>query len=191
MRGRRRFLAASAALLAGCAAFEHGEPTIITAGESPTLIPEVPYVPTPDAVVDAMLVLARVGAQDFVYDLGCGDGRIVIAAATKHGARGYGVDIDPAPLIRARRDAEHAGVADRVHFERADLFEIDLRPATVVTLYLFESLNRRLLPKLRAELRPGARIVSHKFTFGPDWAPEQSEIVDGSGIYLWTGGAKG
>jgi cyclopropane fatty-acyl-phospholipid synthase-like methyltransferase len=184
--GRRSFLAAGAAWLAGCAALEHAEPTIITAGEGPTLIPEVPYFPTPDAVVDAMLRLARVGPDDTVYDLGCGDGRIVIAAAAKYGARGYGIDIDPAPLIRARRDARRAGVADRVRFERGDLFQADLRPATVVTLYLFESLNRRLAPKLRAELRPGARIVSHKFGMGSDWPPDRVLSVGDSTVYLWT-----
>jgi cyclopropane fatty-acyl-phospholipid synthase-like methyltransferase len=183
---RRRLLAAGAAWLAGCAAFDHAEPTVITGGESPTLIPEVPYFPTPEPVVDAMLKLARVGPEDVVYDLGCGDGRIVIAAAAKYGARGYGVDIDPAPLIRARHDANRAGVADRVHFERGDLFRTDLRPATVVTLYLFESLNRRLMPKLRSELRPGARVVSHKFGMGTEWPPDSVLSVGDSTIYIWT-----
>jgi cyclopropane fatty-acyl-phospholipid synthase-like methyltransferase len=190
MKSRREFLAAGAAWIAGCAAFEGAEPTIITGGEAPTLIPEVPYVPTPDAVVAAMLELARVGPGDLVYDLGCGDGRIVIAAAAKYGARGYGVDIDPAPLIRARRDARRAGVAERVRFERGDLFETDLRPATVVTLYLFEQLNARLMPKLRAELRPGARVVSHKFGMGAGWLPEKTVSVGDSRIYLWTVAAR-
>jgi cyclopropane fatty-acyl-phospholipid synthase-like methyltransferase len=184
--GRRNFLAAGAACLAGCSLWERGEPTITTGGEAPTLIPDVPYFPTPEPVVDAMLRLARVGPEDLVYDLGCGDGRIVIAAAAKYGARGYGVDVDPLPLIRARRDAARAGVAERVRFERGDLFQTDLRAATVVTLYLFESVNRRLAPKLRAELRPGARIVSHKFGMGTQWPPDNVLSVGDSTIYLWT-----
>ena len=190
---RRSFLAAGAAWLAGCTMFEHAEPTIITAGDSPTLVPEVPYFPTPAPVVDAMLRLARVGPDDVVYDLGCGDGRIVIAAAARFGAQGYGVDIDPLPLIRARRDAERAGLAGRVRFERGDLFRTDLGPATVVTLYLFESVNRRLMPKLRRELRPGARVVSHKFGMGADWPPDEVRNVGDSTIYLWTvpGSARG
>jgi SAM-dependent methyltransferase len=184
--GRRGFLSAGAALLAGCSVFEHGEPTVITGGESPTLVPEVPYFPTPEPVVEAMLRLAAVGPRDLVYDLGCGDGRIVIAAAAKFGARGYGVDVDPAPLMRARRDAERAGVTDRVRFERADLFRTDLSPATVVTLYLFESVNRRLAPKLRGELQPGARVVSHKFGMGAGWPPDKVLSVGDSTVYLWT-----
>ncbi len=183
---RRGFLAAGAACLAGCSLLGRSEPTVITGGEGPTLIPEVPYFPTPEPVVDAMLKLARVGPGDLVYDLGCGDGRIVIAAAARYGARGYGVDIDPAPLVRARRDAARAGVADRVRFERGDLFQTDLHPATVVTLYLFESLNRRLMPKLRSELRPGSRVVSHRFGMGREWPPDQVLSVGDSTIYAWT-----
>jgi SAM-dependent methyltransferase len=179
-------LAASLAL-SGCAALlEHAEPTIITGGEAPNLIPEVPYVPTPDAVVDAMLRLGQVGPNDVVYDLGCGDGRIVIAAAAHFGARGYGIDIDPAPLIRARDDARRAGVAHRVQFQRGDLFQADIKGATVVTLYLFEQLNRRLMPKLLAELKPGTRIVSHKFGMGPQWLPEKTVIVGDTKLFLWT-----
>jgi SAM-dependent methyltransferase len=190
--GRRNLLAAGVACLAGCSLWERGEPTITTGGEAPTLIPEVPYFPTPEPVVDAMLRLARVGPEDLVYDLGCGDGRIVIAAAAKYGARGYGLDVDPLPLIRARREAARAGVTERVRFERGDLFGADLRPATVVTLYLFESLNRRLMPKLRSELRPGARVVSHKFGMGAEWPPDSVLSVGNSTIYLWTiPGARG
>jgi SAM-dependent methyltransferase len=190
--GRRNLFAAGVACLAGCSLWERGEPTITTGGEAPTLIPEVPYFPTPEPVVDAMLRLARVGPEDLVYDLGCGDGRIVIAAAAKYGARGYGLDVDPLPLIRARREAARAGVTERVRFERGDLFGADLRPATVVTLYLFESLNRRLMPKLRSELRPGARVVSHKFGMGAEWPPDSVLSVGNSTIYLWTiPGARG
>jgi len=183
---RRGFIVSGAAWLGGCSLLGRGEPTVITGGEGPTFIPEVPYFPTPEPVVDAMLRLARVGPEDLVYDLGCGDGRIVIAAAAKYGARGYGVEIDPAPLIRARYDAERAGVADRVRFERGDLFRTDLGPATVVTLYLFESLNRRLMPKLRSELRPGARVVSHKYGMGTEWPPDSVLSVGDATIYAWT-----
>jgi SAM-dependent methyltransferase len=175
-----------AALLQGCALLEHAEPTIITGGDSPTLIPEVPFVWSPDEAVDAMLKLAGVGPQDVVYDLGCGDGRIVIAAAAKYGARGVGIDIDPAPLRFAAIGAKRAGVSGRVRFVRGDLFEADVREATVVALYLFENVNRRLLPKLLRELSPGARIVSHKFTFGDDWLPEKTAQAGDSTVYLWT-----
>jgi len=179
-------IAALVALLQGCALLEHAEPTIITGGETPTLIPEVPFVWSADEAVDAMLKLAGVGPQDVVYDLGCGDGRIVIAAAAKYGARGVGIDIDPAPLRFAAAAAQRAGVTGRVRFVRGDLFEADVREATVVTLYLFESMNRRLLPKLRRELSPGARVVSHKFTFGEDWPPEKTVRAGDSTLYLWT-----
>lgn len=179
-------LASIAALVQGCAIFEHAEPTIITAGETPNLIPEVPYVFSANEVVEAMLVLAGTGKNDMVFDLGCGDGRIPIAAAAKFGARGVGIDIDPLPLIRARRDAERAGVAGRVKFIRGNLFDADLGRATVVTLYLSNDVNRRLAPKLRSELAPGARIVSHKFDMGEGWPPERTLVVEGSTLYLWT-----
>lgn len=184
--GRALAACALLALLAACAAFERAEPTIITGGDAPNLIPEVPFVWTSEETVDAMLTLAGVGPRDVVYDLGCGDGRIVIAAAANYGARGVGIDIDPAPLRFAAAGAERAGVADRVRFVRGDLFEADLREATVVTLYLFESLNRRLLPKLLRELAPGARMVSHKFTFGDAWPPEKTLRAGDETVYLWT-----
>lgn len=185
-RARIHLAAALLALLQGCAIFENSEPTIITAGEAPTLIPEVPFVVSPQEVVDAMLALAKVGKDDVVYDLGCGDGRIVVAAAARYGARGVGIDIDPLPLIQARANARRAGVTERVTFKRGDFFEADLRPATVVTLYLFTEVNRRLLPKLRSELAPGSRIVSHKFDMGEAWTPEQTVRVGDSVIHLWT-----
>ena len=185
-RARIPLAAALLALLQGCAIFENAEPTIITAGEAPTLIPEVPFVVSPQEVVDAMLALAKVGKDDVVYDLGCGDGRIVVAAAARYGARGVGIDIDPLPLIQARANARRAGVTERVIFKRGDFFEADLRPATVVTLYLFTEINRRLLPKLRSELAPGSRIVSHKFDMGEDWTPERTVRVGDSVIHLWT-----
>jgi len=141
---------------------------------------EVPYVQTPARVVHDMLLLASVGPADVVYDLGAGDGRIVIAAARDFGARGVGVEIDLALVAQARRDAERAGVAQRVRFEAQDLFETDVREASVVTLYLSPEINARLRPRLLAQLRPGSRIVSHQFPIG-DWAPARTirMTVDG------------
>jgi SAM-dependent methyltransferase len=152
---------------------------------TPSRTPDVVYVPTPPEVVDAMLKTARVGSKDVVYDLGCGDGRIVIAAAKQYGARGVGVDIDPERIKEARANAEAAGVTDRVKFIQGDLFEMDLRPASVVTLYLLESLNLKLQPKLVTELKPGTRVVSHAFSMGP-WTPDEELNVEGRRVYLWT-----
>ena len=148
--------------------------------------PDVVYVPTPQPVVDAMLALANVKNTDVVYDLGSGDGRIVITAAKKYGARGVGVEVDPELVKRATENAAAAGVADRVRFVTQDLFTADIRPATVVTLYLLQSLNERLRPKLVRELNPGTRVVSHVFNMGPEWPPERTETVERSRIYLWT-----
>jgi predicted O-methyltransferase YrrM len=147
--------------------------------------PDVPYVATPPAVVAKMLELARVTKDDVVYDLGSGDGRIVIMAAQRFGARGVGVEIDPGLVLEAHDNAKRAGVADRVHFLLQDLFETDLRAATVVTLDLMESVNLELRPKLWRELRPGTCIVSHDFSMG-DWPPEQVVSVDNHRIYAWT-----
>ena len=168
-----------ALLLAGCAAAEW------PGGKKP----DVPWVVTELAVVNAMLDAARVGATDVVYDLGCGDGRIVINAAQR-GARGIGVDIDEKLIRTARRLAERAGVADRVTFAVQDLFETDLRPATVVALYLSRDLNLRLRPKLLHDLRPGSRIVSHDFDMG-DWSPERRfevsrDLFRTHTVFLWT-----
>ena len=151
---------------------------------TPTRTPDVIYVPTPPEVVKAMLETAGVTAKDLVYDLGCGDGRIVIEAAKTYGARGVGIDIDPERIKEATANAAKAGVGDRVKFIQADLFETDLRPATVVTLYLLESLNLKLQPKLVSELKPGTRIVSHAFSMGP-WTPDQELTVEGRRVYLW------
>jgi len=151
---------------------------------TPARLPDVIYVPTPEAVVNAMLEVARVTRNDVVYDLGCGDGRIVIAAAKKYGSRGVGIDIDPQRLAEARANALSAGVADRVEFRQEDLFEADIREATVVTLYLLPSLNLRLLPKLERDLRPGTRLVSHAFDMA-DWTPEQHLEIDGRHVYFW------
>ena len=148
--------------------------------------PDVKYVPTPQSVVDAMLALARVTAADVVYDLGSGDGRIPITAAKQYGARGVGIEIDSFHNRDALDNLARAGVGDRVRFLNQDLFETDISEATVVTLFLLPRLNLRLMPKLKKELKRGARIVSHKFDMGDEWPPEQTRDVDGLEIFLWT-----
>ena len=148
--------------------------------------PDVLFVPTPQAAVDAMLDVAQVKAGDVVYDLGSGDGRIVIAAAKKYGARGVGIEIDPALVKLAKDRAAAAGVADRVRFVEQDLFAANLSEASVVTLYLLQSLNERLRPKLVRELKPGARVVSHMFNMGPEWPPEKTLEVGPSRVFFWT-----
>lgn len=143
----------------------------------------VPYVPTPQNVVDRMLQVAKVTKNDVVYDLGSGDGRIVVTAAQRYGARGVGIDINPTRIQEANANAQRAGVTDRVQFRQQDLFQTDLNEATVVTLYLLPSVNEQLRPKLLS-LRPGTRIVSHSFDMG-DWKPEQMIEVGGNTIYFW------
>ena len=147
---------------------------------------DVHYVPTPDAVVRAMLDVAHVTSADVVYDLGSGDGRIVIEAARKYGARAVGIELDPELNKQATKNAQKAGVADKVTFVRADFFKTDLSEATVVTLFLSPSINARLQSKLRRELRPGARIVSHRFPMPPDWKPDIDLAVKGTHVFLWT-----
>lgn len=147
--------------------------------------PDVHYVHTPFEIVDAMLVVAEVGEDDVVYDLGSGDGRIVIAAARDYGARGVGIDIDPGRVRLARLNAGWNEVADRVTFLLGDMFEADISEATVVTLYLLEELNVRLRPKLLEELRPGTRIVSYNFPMG-EWKPEKVLPLQDATIYYWT-----
>jgi cyclopropane fatty-acyl-phospholipid synthase-like methyltransferase len=148
--------------------------------------PDVHFVPTQDAVVDAMLDVARVTADDVVYDLGSGDGRIVIEAARKYGARGVGIELDPALNKQAESRAGKADVSDKVQFIQADFFKVDLSPASVVTLFLSPNINRRLEPKLRRELKPGARIVSHRFPMPPEWKPDRDLSVKGTHVFLWT-----
>jgi predicted RNA methylase len=148
--------------------------------------PDVIYVPTPQEVVDAMLKLANVTSKDVLYDLGSGDGRIPITAAKTYGARAIGIDIDPQRIKEANENLKAAGVADKVKFMNADLFETNLSEATVVTLYLLPSLNIKLMPKLQKELRAGTRIVSHSFDMGADWPAEKTEEVNGRRIYYWT-----
>lgn len=144
-----------------------------------------PYVPTENIVVEGMLKLAGVRNTDVVYDLGCGDGRIVIMAAKDFGAHGVGVDISPVRIQEARENAKAHSVEDLVRFEEGDLFNVDLHNATVVTLYLLPDVNLRLRPKLLSDLKPGARVVSHSFNMG-GWEPEKEAEVAGATIHLWT-----
>jgi SAM-dependent methyltransferase len=154
-----------------------------------------PYVSTPQDVVDRMLTLADVTSKDVVYDLGCGDGRIVITAAKKFGAHGVGVDIDPALIAESKANARRAGVDDLVTFRVEGALEVDVSPATVVTLYLLTSANLKLRPILTKQLKPGSRIVSLTFGMG-DWKPDKVDtFTDSRGterkIYLWTADGKG
>lgn len=162
-------------------------PSVVLAQTPPKMvrIPEIPYVATSNEVAAAMLRLAGVTERDVVYDLGCGDGRIVIMAAHDHHAHGVGIDLNPDLVRRARDSADQAGVGASVRFEVEDLFQTDLHDATVVALYLIPSMNVRLRPKLMKQLKPGSRIVSHNFGMA-DWKPDKEEVVDGQKIYLWT-----
>jgi SAM-dependent methyltransferase len=141
-------------------------------------------VPTRDEVVTRMLSIAGVTSEDLVYDLGSGDGRIVIAAATRHGARGVGVDINPERIAEAQRNARKAGVTGMVRFVEQDLFDADIHEATVVTLYLLPEVNLKLRPKLLRELRPGTRVISHDFDMG-DWQPDEVAEIGKSTVYAW------
>ena len=161
----------------------------------PLRSPDVPYVPTTEKAVEEMLKLANVQKSDVVYDLGCGDGRIVIAAAKTFGAHGVGIDINPERIKEARENAKKAGVEHLVRFEENDLFEADFKPATVVTLFLLPQINLKLKPKLLSDLKPGTRVVSNTFDMG-DWKAEKQAALDGaddseySGLsqkfFLWT-----
>lgn len=146
---------------------------------------DVPYVPTPQEVVDQMLKLGEVKKGDTVIDLGCGDGRIVVTAAKKFGAKGIGYDIDPERIKEANENAQKEGVTGSVRFVEKNLFEADIKSATVVTLYLLPDVNLKLRPRLLAELKPGTRIVSHSFDMG-DWKPDKEVKVDHRTLYLWT-----
>lgn len=171
---RRRALAATLLLpLSG-----HADPG------TPAL--DVPYVPTPPEVVDKMLELADLRPGQLVYDLGCGDGRIVVAAARRHGARGVGIDIDPQRIAEALANAAAAGVAERTRFMVGDLFEADFSDADVVMLYLLPALNRRLRPQLWRQLKVGTRVVSHEFDMGAEWPPQHVVRVDHRTVYSWT-----
>jgi SAM-dependent methyltransferase len=173
-------------LLGGCAGLSSSPPAGTAAGRTPDVI----WVPSPPAVIAAMLELAEVSPIDVVYDLGSGEGEIVIEAARRYGVRAVGVEIDPERIENARKNAAAAGVTDRVTFIERDLFEADISEATVVTLYLFPDVNARLRPKLLRELKPGTRIVSHDYGLA-DWAPEKTVEVPipldrTRRVFLWT-----
>jgi SAM-dependent methyltransferase len=153
----------------------------------PLRAPDVIFVPTPPEVVEAMLKLAKVGPNDVVYDLGSGDGRIPIAAVQKFNAKSaVGIDIDPQRIKEANENHAKSGVGARVRFLNQDLFTTPLGEASVVTLYLLQSLNEKLMPKLQNELKRGSRVVSQTFSMGPTWNPDQTIQVDGRNVYLWT-----
>jgi ribosomal protein L11 methylase PrmA len=183
MRTIPRVILALAILLVAGVVF--GRPGV-AAAQRPTL---APYIPTPQDVVDRMLSVAEVTSQDTVFDLGCGDGRIVITAAKKYGAHGVGIDIDKDRIAESKRNARDAGVSSLVRFEQGDILKADVSTATVVTLYLVSSANLKLRPILTQQLKPGARIVSHAFGMG-DWQPDKVDrFTDSRGdervIYLW------
>ena len=158
---------------------------LLAQSESPQRPLDVPYIATTPEVVNEMLRLGQVDKDDMLYDLGCGDGRIVIAAAKKYGARGVGVDIDPQRVREARANAAKEGVTDKVKFVQQDLFNTDLTGATVVTLYLLPKINLKLRPKLFRELKPGARVVSHNYDMG-DWQPDDTITLGKHKVYMWT-----
>src|SRR5712692_70006 len=158
---------------------------LVFAQEKKLREPDVIFVPTPQNVVDEMLKLAQVHKGDVVYDLGCGDGRMVVTAAKQYGVRGVGIDINPERIKESEENARQAGVTNLVTFRNEDLFETDIKEASVVTLYLLTSLNVKLRPKLWKDLKPGTRIVSHTFDMG-DWTPEKEMEIEGRRIYLWT-----
>ena len=146
----------------------------------------VPYVPTPQIVVDRMLEIGKVSASDYLIDLGSGDGRIVVTAAKKYGARGYGVDLNPTRIDEANANASSAGVTDKVQFYQRDLFETDLTQASIITMYLLPRVNLELRPKM-LDLKPGTRIVSHDFSMG-DWKPDHHESIEAKDKYAGAGG---
>jgi SAM-dependent methyltransferase len=150
--------------------------------------PDVIWVPSEDDVVTAMLTMAKVTKDDVVYDLGCGDGKIVIAAARQFGARGVGVEIDPTLVEKARAAVKAAGVEDRVTIVQGDIFDpgLQISNATVVALFLLENMNAKLRPRLQKELKPGSRVVSNSFHMGAAWPAERVEEVGNSTIYFWT-----
>jgi SAM-dependent methyltransferase len=175
---------AAGLVLALTVAFESQASWSFPDGPLPGSDLDVPYVPTPRDVVDEMLRLADLDSDDLLYDLGSGDGRIVIAAAKQYGVRGVGIDLDPERIRESRANARAAGVTDLVEFIEGDLFDADLREATAVTLYLLSSVNLKVRPKLLRELRPGTPVVSHAFDMG-EWRPDRTVEVDRRTVYLW------
>jgi SAM-dependent methyltransferase len=183
---RNKLFAVPVLLLSGILAFSllaAAPAARVAQDDTPSL--DVPYVPTTPELVEQMLKLGQVKPADTVYDLGCGDGRIVIMAAQKFGAHGVGVDLNPERIREANENAKKAGVTNRVRFLNANLFDADIHNATVVTLYLLPDVNLKLRPKLLKDLKPGTRIVSHSFDMG-DWKPDKELEVNGSRLYLWT-----
>jgi SAM-dependent methyltransferase len=181
---RHRTILLSAAAATGLMMLPFGRALAQITAAMPRL--DVPYVPTPQDVVDKMLDLARVGKNDTLFDLGCGDGRIVVTAAKARGARGTGIDIDPVRIAEATENAKKAGVSDRAKFRVGDLFKTDFSTATVVTLYLLPNINAKLRPQLWKQLKVGTRVVSHAFDMGSEWPAEKTVEVDGRTIYYWT-----
>jgi SAM-dependent methyltransferase len=163
--------------------------TFLHAQQKPLRAPDVPFEPSPKHVVEEILKLADIRKSDVVYDLGCGDGRIVIAAAQQYGANGVGIDIDPQRIKDSLENARAAGVLDRVSFRNEDLFEANIADATVVTLFLWPEVNLKLRAKLLRDLKPGTRVVSYYWDMG-DWVPEKEIEIDSHSIYLWTIPAK-
>jgi SAM-dependent methyltransferase len=157
----------------------------VVVADRPAQEPSIYFAATPQPIVEAMLKLARVTADDVVYDLGSGDGRVVVIAAQRYGAHGVGVELRPELVAISRQVAREGGVADRVTFIEGDMFTTDISEATIVTMWLSETVNRRLEPKLKRELRPGTRIVSRQFRMS-DWIPEQMVRVDREELFLWT-----
>jgi SAM-dependent methyltransferase len=178
----RRTLLLSVAAAAGASVF----PAHALAQDATEPRLDVPYVPTPQEVVEQMLELGRVGKNDLLYDLGCGDGRIVVTAAKERGARGVGIDLNPERIAEAKENARKAGVEKMVTFRVGNLFEEDVSPATVVTLYLLPSVNLKLRPRLWQQLKVGTRVVSHDFDMGSDWPPERKVRIDSKTLYFWT-----
>jgi cyclopropane fatty-acyl-phospholipid synthase-like methyltransferase len=161
-------------------------PALAQQTAKPLREPDVIFVPTPAEVVTAMLKLANVTSKDLVYDLGCGDGMIVTAAAKEFGARAVGIDINPVRVKEANERVAKAGVTDKVKILNEDLFEAKISDATVITLYLLQTLNEKLIPKLNKELKPGTRIVSQTFSMGDKYPAEKTVEVAGRSVYLWT-----
>lgn len=149
----------------------------------------VPYVPTPQDVVDQMLALAKPGPDDFVMDLGCGDGRMLVTAAQRFGARGFGVDLNPVRIIEANENARRANVTGKVKFEVRNLFETPIRDASILTMYLLPHINLQLRPRILDDMKPASRIVSHSFSMG-DWEPDAVAKVRNHSIYFWIVPAK-
>lgn len=177
---RRNVFLGAAALIAAPAIIRRAD-----AQTEPTPRLDVPFVPTPQQVVDKMLELAKVQKTDYLIDLGSGDGRIPVTAAQKFGVKAMGVDINPQRIKEANERAKSAGVTNLVEFRQQDLFQTDISQANVLTMYLLPSVNMKLRPKILSDMKPGSRIVSHAFDMG-DWTPEQKVTVDGRTVFLWT-----